>query len=64
MKRKINSIKGPKKFKRMRIKLKNIIDDKLGLNDEIDNKQNFYKKAKKKKKTRNEVEVPIKRVKL
>jgi len=46
----------------MRIKLKNIIDDKLGLNDEIDNKQNFYKKAK--KKTRNEVEVPIKRVKL
>jgi hypothetical protein len=34
----------------MRTKLKNIIDDKLGLNDEIDNKQNFYKKAKKKKK--------------
>jgi hypothetical protein len=33
----------------MRTKLKNIIDDKLGLNDEIDNKQNFYKKAKKKK---------------
>jgi hypothetical protein len=63
LKRKINSIKGPKKFKRMRTKLKNIIDDKLGLNDEIDNKQNFYKKAKKKK-TRNEVEVPIKRVKL
>jgi len=49
LKRKINSIKGPKKFKRMRTKLKNIIDDKLGLNDEIDNKQNFYKKAKKKK---------------
>jgi hypothetical protein len=49
LKRKINSIKGPKKFKRMRTKLKNIIDDKLELNDEIDNKQNFYKKAKKKK---------------
>jgi hypothetical protein len=49
LKRKINSIKSPKKFKRMRTKLKNIIDDKLELNDEIDNKQNFYKKAKKKK---------------
>jgi hypothetical protein len=49
LKRKINSIKIPKKFKRMRTKLKNIIDDKLELNDEIDNKQNFYKKAKKKK---------------
>jgi len=34
----------------MRTKLKNIIDDKLELNDEIDNKQNFYKKAKKKNK--------------
>jgi hypothetical protein len=34
----------------------------LGLNDEIDKKQNFYKKAK--TKTRNEVEVPIKRAKL
>jgi hypothetical protein len=49
LKRKINSIKGPKKFKRMRTKLKNIIDDKFELNDEIDNKQNFYKKAKKQK---------------
>jgi hypothetical protein len=33
----------------MRTKLKNIIDDKFELNDEIDNKQNFYKKAKKQK---------------
>jgi hypothetical protein len=46
LKRKINLIKGLKIIiKRIRIKLKNIIYEKLGLKDEIENIQNFYKMA-------------------
>jgi hypothetical protein len=30
----------------MKVKLENIIFDKLGFNNEIENKQNFYKKTK------------------
>jgi len=44
-------IKGPRKklkIKRMRIKLKNIIYDKLGLKDKIEKK--IYKRAKNKQK--------------
>jgi hypothetical protein len=37
-------------IQRMRIKLQNIIFCKLELNDEIENKQNFYKKIKTKNK--------------
>jgi hypothetical protein len=37
-------------IQRMRIKLQNIIFGKLELNDEIENKQNFYKKIKTKNK--------------
>jgi hypothetical protein len=36
------------KIKRIKTKKDNIIFDKLGLNDEIKNKSNFYKKTKKK----------------
>jgi hypothetical protein len=33
-------------IQKMRTTLKNIIFDKLGLNDEIENKQNFYRMTK------------------
>jgi len=47
---KINQFKKKdnKTIKRIRIKLKKIAYHKLGLNDEIENKSKFYKRAKNK----------------
>jgi hypothetical protein len=49
LKRKINLIKGQKNKKEDQIIKKKTIYHKFGLNDEIENHQNFYKKIKEKK---------------
>jgi hypothetical protein len=43
-----NCFKKRKKIKRMKIKLVKIIYYKFGLKDEVENKLNFYKSAKRK----------------